>query len=176
MEENIKLELLFDEKIERRNQKFYFKFLWRKKFIELRKIFILAIFLLFLGFYPIKNLDQNLLYYIAKYGGVFLMGYVLLFVYSYFKSKKKTCSKIEKLIDEFKNTENNNYIQLTDKKLEVRNQFYSVDSIWNKTNYKIVNSFLLLSFFEINLNYVFTKEEFKNAEYETFFNFFRKIF
>lgn len=63
MNDDIIINLSFNEKTERDNQNFYFKYVWRKAFKAWAKILALTAIFLFLGFYPIENFDSNLLYY-----------------------------------------------------------------------------------------------------------------
>src|SRR5690606_19462288 len=108
MNENITIEVPFNEKIERENQNFFFKHTWKKVFRELKKAVIYVIIFLTIGFFPLKDFDQSAIPYIFKYVGFLFIGYIFLLLYQYWVSKKTNYKLIEKYIEDFK--VNNNKI------------------------------------------------------------------
>jgi len=52
--------------------------------------------------------------------------------------------------------------------------FNNFGSVWNKINYKLVDGYLIVGLLKGNLNFVFTKNEFNNSDYETLVNYLQK--
>ncbi|MDF2932935.1 MAG: hypothetical protein K0R36_2266 [Chryseobacterium sp.] len=173
MNKNITIELSFNEKIERENQNFYFKYVWSKAFKSWKKIFFFTLIFLFLGFYPIENFDTNLLYYVIKYMGIFLCGYCFIFIYQYFNSKKKFKIELEKLLQEFHSKNATSYIKLSSENLEISNPFYTVKCVWDKVSYSIVKDYLIIYTIS-NLNYVVNKDELKTDDFGTVISFLER--
>ncbi|UZT95922.1 hypothetical protein ODZ84_11755 [Chryseobacterium fluminis] len=59
MSEGIIIEIPFNEKIERENQRFFFKYLWKRKTTELKKAVIYSIIFLAIGFAPLNDFKQS---------------------------------------------------------------------------------------------------------------------
>ncbi len=77
MDQNTVIEFAFNEKSEKENQNFYFKYVWKKRFKSWLKITICAIIFLFLGFYPIENLTQVFSTFILNMEEFFLLAFLL---------------------------------------------------------------------------------------------------
>ncbi|MDQ0592677.1 hypothetical protein QFZ37_001046 [Chryseobacterium ginsenosidimutans] len=166
MNDNVIIEFPFNEKIERGNQNFYFKYIWKKVFKGWIRIIILTAIFLFLGFYPIKNFDTNLLYYLIKYMGIFLCGYCFILIYQYFNSKKKFKIEIEKVIQELQQKHGSSYIKLSSEEVEFSNPLYTIKCVWDKTSYSLIEDYLIIHTIS-NLNYVFNKSELEYRDFET---------
>lgn len=174
MDNSIVIELPFDEKIERQNQNFYFKYIWKKVFKGWIRIIALTSIFLFLGFYPIENFDTNLLYYIIKYTGIFLCGYCFILIYQYFNSKKKFKIEIEKIVQELQQKLGSSYIKLSSEELELSNPLYTIKCIWDKTSYSLIEGYLIIHTIS-NLNYVFNKSELENNDFETIISYLERF-
>jgi hypothetical protein len=123
----------------------------------------------------LKNFDQNLLYYIFRYGGVFFVFYIILILIQYFKTKKKIYRKIEELILEFKtNNTVKTFIILDEQKIEFKNPINNISTIWSKTSYISVNDYLIIKIVNDALYYIFKKEEFETNNYQTLLSFLEK--
>jgi len=173
MTEDIIIHLPFNEKFERDNQNFYFKYVWREAFKSWWKILVLTVILLFLGFYPIENFETNLLFYLIKYMGVFLCGYCFILIYQYFVSKKKFKTEVNNIITEYKNTEESSHIRINDKELEFKNPFNTISSIWEKTSFLIQDNYLVINMIS-NLKFIINKNELREDEFETLYQFLLK--
>lgn len=175
MNENITIEISFNEKIERENQKFFFKHIWKKNFRELKKAVIYAIIFLAIGFFPLKDFDQSAVPYIFKYVGFLYIGYIFLLLYQYLISKKKSYQLIEEYIEDFKASNNQiSYIILNDTSLEIKNTFHTFGSVWAKTSYQLVDQYLIIGIVKDRLNFVLTKQEFNNSDYDTLLHYLQK--
>ncbi|MGI9651650.1 hypothetical protein [Chryseobacterium sp. RLHN22] len=174
MDDNIIIEFPFDERIERGNQNFYFKYVWKKAFKGWRKLIIITLLFLFLGFYPIENFDRSLFYYILKYTGIFLCGYCFILIYQYFNSKKKFKIEIEKIIQELQQKNDPSYLRFSIEELEISNPMYTVKCIWDKISYSFIEDYLIIHTIS-NLNYVFNKAEFKNDDFETVISYLERF-
>lgn len=174
MDNRIIIELSFNEKMERQNQNFYFKYIWKKIFKGWIRIIILTSVFLFLGFYPIENFDTNLLYYLIKYMGIFLCGYCFILIYQYFNSKKKFKIEIEKIIQELQKKHGSFYIKLSSEELELSNPHYTIKCIWDKTSYSLIEDYLIIHTIS-NLNYIFNKTELENNDFETLINYLERF-
>ncbi|MCY0970320.1 hypothetical protein [Chryseobacterium wangxinyae] len=155
MTEDIIINLKFNENIERDNQNFYFKYVWKKAFKSWIKIivFTFTVVFLFLGFYPIENFDTNLLYYIIKYMEIFLSGYRFILIYQYFASKKKFKNEVESIIAEYKETDQISYIGMNDKEIEFKNPFNTISSVWGKTSFLLQDNYLLINPIKLTFHY-----------------------
>lgn len=173
MTEDIIINLLFDERIERDNQNFYFKYVWKKAFKGWAKIMALTFVFLFLGFYPIENFDTNLLYYLIKYTGIFLCGYCFILIYQYFVSKKKFKIEVDKIISEYKNGDESFYIRLSNKEIEFKNPFNKISSVWEKTSFLLHDNYLLINPVS-NLHFIINKSEVHDNEFETIYKMLQK--
>lgn len=107
MHEIITLQLDYNENIERENQTFFFKLGWKKYFKDWKKLVIFTLVLLFLGFYPIKNFDSNLIYYLFRFGAIYLLIYWIIIWRSYVKAKKAFQIKLNQMIRELSNADKN---------------------------------------------------------------------
>lgn len=175
MNENTIIEFLFNENIERENQKFFFKYAWKKNFTELKKAIIYAVIFLTIGFVPLKGFDQNAIPYIFKYVGFLYIGYIFLLNYQYVHSKKKTDKIIEENIKDFKNSNDQTVrIVLNETSLEIKSTFNTFGSIWEKTSYKFVDDYLIVQMLKGGLNFIFTKPEFNNFDYDILLNYLQK--
>ncbi|MNU18905.1 hypothetical protein D3C71_71140 [compost metagenome] len=175
MNEDIIINLSFNEKIERDNQNFYFKYIWKSKFTELKKSVIYSIIFLTIGFAPIKGFEQSPIPYVFKYVGFLYIAYIFLLTYQYIQAKKKTHQLIEEHILDLKNSNNLiSKIILTENAIEIKNIFYNFGSVWDKTNYKFVNDYLIVGLLKGNLNFIFTKAEFNNSDYDVLLNHLQK--
>lgn len=68
MNQTIIIEFSFNEKTERDNQNFYFKYTWKKVWRTWIKLTACAIIFLFIASLPIENFDTSIFYYLFKYG------------------------------------------------------------------------------------------------------------
>ncbi|WP_449389182.1 hypothetical protein [Chryseobacterium lineare] len=173
MKENITIEITFNEEIERENQNFYFKYVWSKTFKEWKKIIVITFVFLFLGFYPIKNFDTNLLFYLFRYGGIFLFGLLLTVIYQYFISKKKFKKQVEDLISEFKTIDKPSYVSMNEEKIEFKNPVNTFSSIWEKVSFVKIDNFILINVIN-NLHFIINKSEFTNDEFGTILDYLEK--
>ncbi|MDQ1855844.1 hypothetical protein [Chryseobacterium sp. WLY505] len=165
MEEPIRLQLYFNENIERENQKFFFQYTWKKHFVELKKAIIYAVVFLALGFLPIKSLNLGPVAIIFKYGSFLFVGYIFLLLYQYFNTKNKTFKLIEEQIDDLRRKHDEiSFITLHQDSITVKNPFNTINCVWNKTQYKMVDQYLILNM--VNNNFIFTESEFKENEYK----------
>ncbi|WP_300686564.1 hypothetical protein [Chryseobacterium sp.] len=170
MGESIKLQLYFNENIERENQKFFFQYTWKKHLGELKKVILYTILFLSLGFLPLKSLNLGPVTVIFKYGSFLFIGYITLLLYQYFIAKNKTFNLIEEQIENLRRTHDEiSFITLHQDSITVKNPFSTINCVWEKTNYKIVDQYLILNI--QNINFIFTKSEFKENEYQIFLDF-----
>lgn len=132
MDQNTVIEFAFNEKSEKENQNFYFKYVWKKRFKSWLKITICAIIFLFLGFYTIENFDTSFLYYYFKYGVIFLVGLSITLIVNYFNSKKKFKKEINKKIEKFKFKDDPHFIILNEKEIEFKNPSTTIN-LFGKT-------------------------------------------
>lgn len=176
MSESIIIEIPFNEKIERENQRFFFKYLWKRKTTELKKAVIYSIIFLAIGFVPLNDFKQSPIPYIFKYVGFLYIGYIFLIVYEYILSKKKFHKAVEENLQDFKSDKDHkvSIISLNENSLEIKTIFNNFGSVWNKINYKLVDGYLIVGLLKGNLNFVFTKNEFNNSDYETLVNYLQK--
>jgi len=79
MDEPIKLQLYFNENTEWENQKFFFRYTWKKHLAELKKAIIYTVLFLTLGFVPLKAIDLGPVSIIFKYGSFLFIGYISIF-------------------------------------------------------------------------------------------------
>ena len=173
MTEEIIINLLFNEKIERDNQNFYFKYVWKKIFKNWLKITITAIVFLFLGFYPIKDFDTNLMYYFFRYGGIFAAGYSLILIKQYFNSNKNFKKEVEKIIEGYKALDSQHSITLNEYAIEFKNPLMTINSAWINTSYIISGDYILVSPIK-SLNFIIHKSEVNDQNFETIINFLHK--
>lgn len=173
MNEDIIINLSFNEKNERDNQNFYFKYVWDKVFKFRTRIIVMTVVFLYLGFYPIENFNTNLLYYIIKYLGIFLGGSCLVITYRYFVSKKKFKVEVEKIIAEYKLKSEISHIRLNDKGIEFKNPINTICSIWEKTTYDLKDNHLVINPIS-NVNFIISKTEVMDNEFETILSFLQK--
>ncbi|MDQ0067978.1 hypothetical protein [Chryseobacterium lathyri] len=175
MPEFTKLTLLFDENTERDNQQFFFKYIQKKTFSELKKSVIYAVIFLCLGFFPLEGLQKSPIPYIFKYLGFIYIGYIYYLVYQYFASKKKTYKSIEDTIKELKKKDENLYsITLDENNISIENPFNTINSVWEKTSYKFIDKYLILSTLNGYLSFIFTSFEFKNNDYQILLDYLQK--
>ncbi|MBB6331948.1 hypothetical protein HNP24_002898 [Chryseobacterium sediminis] len=175
MDESIKLQINFNEDIERKNQKFFFQYLWKKKFTELKKTIIYAILFLALGFFPPEALNLGPVANIFKYGGVFFSGYIFLILYHYFRSKNKTFKLIEEQIDDLRRKKDEiSFITLHQDSITFKNPLITINCIWDKTTYKIIDQCLIVNILNNKISWIFTGAEFKENEYNIFLDFLQQ--
>lgn len=173
MSETITIEIPFNEQFERQNQNFYFKYIWNRTIKSWKKNLIITLVFSFLGFYPIKNFDTNLIHYLFKYGAVFLWGYSFILVYQYFVSKKKFKKETEQIISDFKAKDEPSFIILNDHSVEFKNVFYTVCSVWEKVSYIRSKDTIIIN--PLNtLSFIIQKAEFKNGEFDIILNYLQK--
>ncbi|WP_330743840.1 hypothetical protein [Chryseobacterium sp. CP-77] len=175
MDDSIKLQLYFNEKIERENQKFFFQYTWKKHFVELKKAIIYAVLFMALGFLPIKSLNLGPVSIIFKYGSFLFIGYIFLLLYQYFNTKNKTFKLIEEQIDDLRKKHDEiSFITLHQDSITVKNPFNTINCVWDKTHYKIVDQYLILNMVNKNINFIFTEAEFKENEYKILLDFLQQ--
>lgn len=169
----VTIEIPFNETLERQNQNFYFKHVWGKTIKNWWKIALFTVVFLFLGFYPIENFDKSLIYYLFKYGAIFLCGYCFILVNHYIVSKKKFGKEVNQIIADFKAKNEPSFIILNDSSIEFKNVFYTISSIWEKVSYIKSNDTLIIN--PINaLSFIIQKAEFKNDEFDIILNYLEK--
>lgn len=173
MKENIIIEIPFNEKVERENQNFYFKYIWNKIFKILIKYVLLAALFLFLGFYPIKNFDRSFFYYFFKYGGIFLAGYSIILINSYFTQKRKFKESVDNLLKRFISHDTPHLITITDESIEFKNPLNTVRTVWNDTSYILAADYLIISAIN-HFQYIIHKSEMTNAEFDLIMDFLHK--
>ncbi|MDN3691132.1 hypothetical protein QWZ06_02060 [Chryseobacterium tructae] len=173
MNESIKLEISFNENVEREHQKFFFRYTWRKGFTELKKAIIYAIIFLFLGFFSqSKFINNNPASTIFRYAGFIFLGYIFLLLYQYFTRKKKFHELIEEQINDLKRKdEKASFVILNQDDITMENSLSTIRSIWSKTSYKLINQYLIVSILNNSLHFVFTETDFKENDYKTFMDF-----
>lgn len=175
MDESIKLHLYFNENIERENQKFFFQYTWKKQFVELKKAIIYSVLFLTLGFLPLKSLNLGPVSIIFKLGSFLFVGYIFLLLYQYFSIKNKTFNLIEGQIDDLRRKKDEvSFISLHKDSIIVKNPFFTINCVWDKTHYKMVDQYLILNMVNKNINFIFTKPEFKENEYKILLNFLQQ--
>jgi hypothetical protein len=175
MDESIKLHLYFNENIERENQKFFFQYTWKKHFIELKKAIIYTVLFLVLGFLPVRPLNLGPVSVIFKYGSFLFAGYIFFLLYQYFSARNKTFNLIEEQIDELRRKQNEvSFITLHKDSITVKNPFNTINCVWDKTHYKMVDQYLILNMINKNMNFIFTKSEFKENEYKILLDFLQQ--
>lgn len=175
MDDSIKLQLYFNENIERENQKFFFQYTWKKHLIELKKAIIYAALFMALGFLPLKSLNLGSVSVIFKYGSILFVGYIFLLLYQYFSAKNKTFNLIEEQIGNLRRKhEEISFITLHKDSITVKNPFNTINCVWDKTHYKMVNQYLILNMVNKNINFIFTEPEFKKDEYKILLDFLQQ--
>src|SRR5690606_5560170 len=107
MHEIITLQHDYNENIERKNQTLVIKLRLKKYFKEWKKLVIFNLVLFFLGFYPIKNFDSNLIYYLFRFGAIYLLIYWIIIWRSYVKAKKAFKIKLNQMIRELSTADKN---------------------------------------------------------------------
>ncbi len=175
MEEPIKLQLYFNENIERENQKFFFQYTWKKHFVELKKASIYAVLFLALGFLPLKSLNLGPVSVIFKYGSFLFIGYIFFLLYQYFSTKNKTFNLIEEQIENLRNKHHeSSFITLHQDSITVKNPFNTINCVWDKTHYKMVDQYLILNMVNNKINFIFTEAEFRENEYKILLDFLQR--
>ncbi|MDR4951513.1 hypothetical protein REB14_04855 [Chryseobacterium sp. ES2] len=175
MEEPIKLQLYFNENIEWENQRFFFQYTWKKHFVELKKAILYAVLFLALGFLPLKSLNLGPVSVIFKYGSFLFVGYIFLLLYQYFSTKNKTFNLIEEQIENLRRKhEEISFITLHKDSITVKNPFNTINCVWDKTHYKMVDQYLILNMVNNKVNFIFTEPEFKENEYKILLDFLQQ--
>lgn len=175
MNEIITLVLNYNESIERNNQTFFFKLGWKKHFQEWKKIVILTIIFVFLGFYPIKNFDTNLIFYVFRFGAIYFLIYWILIALSYIKAKRAFQIKLNQMITELRKADQNLFsIVLDDISIRIKNPFNDLSSVWDKTDYQLVENKIVITFLNTSLNFVLDKSEFINSDFEVLKKYLRQ--
>lgn len=175
MNEKTIIEFLFNENIERENQKFFFKYMWKRNFTELKKSIIYAVIFLTVGFLPLKGFDKNAVPYIFKYIGFLYVGYIFLLIYQYIYFKKKTEKIIEETINDFKNSNDQTIrIILKENFFEIKNAFNVFGSVWRKTSYIMIDDYLIVHMLEDRLSFIFKKREFNDSDYDILLKYLKK--
>lgn len=175
MEEPIKLQLYFKENVERENQKFFFQYTWKKHFVELKKAILYAVLFLALGFLPLKSLNLGPVSVILKYGSFLFIGYIFLLLYQYFSTRNKTFNLIEEQIENLRRKhEEISFITLHKDSITVKNPFNTINCVWDKTHYKMVDQYLILNMVNKNINFIFTEPEFKENEYKILLDYLQE--
>ncbi|WP_185288530.1 hypothetical protein [Chryseobacterium lactis] len=176
MVENISRILIdFNENKKRENLQFFFKHKWKKSSGELRKVIIYTILFLSLGFLPFFSHKIGQPSVIFRYGGFMFLGYIFLLVYQYFTTKNTTYKLIEQQINDYTQQEKKeSSIILNKEVITIEDPFNTIGSTWSRTNYKIIDQFLILNVLNNRLSFIFTKSEFKNSDYEILIDFLQK--
>ncbi len=173
MDQNTVIEFAFNEKSEKENQNFYFKYVWKKRFKSWLKITICAIIFLFLGFYPIENFDTSFLYFYFKYGGIFLAGLSIILIFNYFNSKKKFKKEINKKIEKFKFKDDPHFIILNEKEIEFKNPSTTIKSIWENTSYILSGDYIIITPLN-NLCFIVHRSEVTQEKFKTIVEYLQK--
>ena len=172
MGETKTIELIFNEEIERDNQTFFFKLGWKKYFKDWKTLLIVTLVIVFLGFFPIKNFDTNLIYYLFRFGAIYLLIYWIIMLRSYMKAKKAFQIKLNQMMTELSNADKNLFcIILNDNLIEIKNPFNNFSSVWDRTNFKLIENRIIITFLNTTVNFVLDKSEFKNTDFEILKNF-----
>ena len=167
MNEIMTIQLYYDEDIERENQKFLFKLTWKKFLKDWKKLVLFTLLIVFLGFYPIKNFDSNLIYYLIRFGAIYLLIYWVIILRSYIKAKKEFQKKLDQMITELNKADQNLFsIILNETLIEIKNPFNNFSSVWDKTSYQLIENRIIISFLNNTLNFVLDQSEFRNADFE----------
>ncbi|MCJ7933492.1 MAG: hypothetical protein MUW56_07605 [Chryseobacterium sp.] len=175
MDESIRLQLYFNEKTEWENQTFFFRYTWQKHLAETKKAALYTVLFLIVGFVPLKAIDLGPVSVIFRYGAFIFVGYTSLLLYQYFGSKKKTYNLTKKHIDDFKKKKDEiSDIALHPDSITVKTPFTTIECIWEKTNYKLVDKYLILTMLDKRIKFIFTKPEFKENEYKTLLDFIQQ--
>lgn len=87
-------------------------------------------------------------------------------MYQYVHSKKKINKSIAEDIRDLQNSSQTSYIILNKDFIEIKNAFNSFGSVWEKTSYKLVDTYLIVNFLKGSLNFIFTRTEFNNMDYD----------
>lgn len=169
------MQLYFNENIERENQKFFFQYTWKKHFVELKKAILYAVLFLTLGFLPLKSLNLGLVSIIFKYGSFLFVGYIFLLLYQYFSAKNKTFNLIEEQIENLRSKHDEiSFITLHKDSITVKNPFNTINCVWDKTHYKMVDQYLILNMVNNKVNFIFTEAAFKENEYKILLDFLQQ--
>lgn len=175
MDESLKLQISFNEDTENKNQKFFFQYLWKKHFAELKKVIIYAILFLALGFLPLEFLNLGPVANIFKYGGVLFSGYIFLILYYYFRSKNKTFKLVEEQIDDLRKMKDKiSFITLHQDSITFKNPLITINCIWDKTTYKIIDRYLIVNILNNKISFILTESEFKENEYNILLDFLQE--
>lgn len=168
MNEFMKIELSFNEALERKGQQFFFQYVWKKSLPGLKKTIILGALFLGIGFLPLEGFDENPIPHIFKYIGFLCFGFLFLLLIQYFKSKKRAYKLIEEQIHDFKQKDREpNFIILDKNNITIENPFNTIRSIWDKTSYLFVDQYLIVNMLNNRLCFIFTEAEFKENDYQT---------
>jgi hypothetical protein len=104
------------------------------------------------------------------------LGYIFLLVYQYFTTKNTTYKLVEQQINDYTQQKKESSIILNKEVITIEDPFNTIGSTWSRTNYKIIDQFLILNVLNNRLSFIFTKSEFKNSDYEILIDFLQKIF
>lgn len=173
MNQNNIIEFIFNEKLERENQNFYFKYVWKKNFRELKKAIIYAIIFLTIGFLPLQNFDKSAFPYIFKYFGFLFIGYIFLLIYQYFTFKKRFQIEVDKIIKKYKQKNESHFIILNSEYIEFKNPFTTIMSVWENTSYIILDDYILISPIN-NLYYITHKSEITIDQFKIIIDYLQK--
>ncbi|MBV8328140.1 hypothetical protein [Chryseobacterium sp.] len=149
-----------------------FRYIWQKHIAEIKKAALYTVLFLILGFVPLKAIDLGPVSIIFKYGTFVFVGYISLLIYQYFTSKKNAYSLIKKQSDDFKNMKDqSNDILLHPNHITVKFPLTTIECSWEKTNYKIIDQYLIVTMLDNRIRLIFTNAQCKENEYKTLLNF-----
>jgi len=172
MNQNI-IEFTFNEKSERQNQNFYFKYVWKEKSKELKKAILYAIIFLSIGFLPLQHFENSVFPSIFKYFGFLFIGYVFLLIFQYYTSRKRFQKEADHMIEKYKQKNEAHFIILDDEYIEFKNPLTTIKSIWETTSYIISGEYILISPLN-NLYYIIHTSETIGDQFKIIINYLQK--
>jgi len=94
--------------------------------------------------------------------------------YQYFNAKVKTFNLTEELIENLRREDEVSFITLYQNSISIKNPFTTINCVWSKTSYKIIDHYLILSMLNNKINFVFTEPEFKENEFTILLDFLQR--
>lgn len=83
------------------------------------------------------------------------------------KAKKAFQIKLNQMMKELSNADRDLFsIILNDNLIEIKNPFNNFSSVWDKTNFQLVEKRIIITFLNTTVNFILDKSEFKNSDFE----------
>ncbi|MBL3548770.1 hypothetical protein [Chryseobacterium sp. KMC2] len=169
MENTLRIQVNFNEKIIRKQLWTYFYYSWKKKMPTILRNFFYVLFIIFIFDSLLGNKTRyNFLQFVIVFLGLTCIFYLINFYYQ----KITYSTKINKHIDELKGYHPVTELYFDEENFYIKGEQYDVRSIWKKITYEVSGNIILIQV-EIGTPFIYVISEEETDQYSEILSFLK---